>query len=138
MKKKCLQPRVIIPGILIAALIIWFWPFRVFSQPAENVSYIKMFNGNTGRLITISDEETIKKLTSNFSGVYLRRRFAFTPSSGFNLMVNVYTMDGEEHHFTINSAKDAKKSFRYYSYWGEYDYDYLQKLFIERAEEIEH
>ena len=80
---------------------------------------IKIFDGNTGNLVTVTDRETIEKLVENFKSVYLRRTFDFGSRNGFNLLVDI-TVKGRDEtcHFTINSERHAVRESRFYSYWG--------------------
>lgn len=116
------------------AAAAWFWPIRVFDKPVSAVDYIEIYNGGTGQVITVTDPQTVTRLTESYRGVYLRRRFDFGPKVGFNLSTTVYLKDGGTRHFIIGAADYAEAGFRYFSYFGEYDYDYMQSLFEPQPE----
>ena len=56
-------------AILLILVLLWFWPVRIFSGDAGEVESIKIFDGNTGNLVTVTDRETIEKLVENFKSV---------------------------------------------------------------------
>lgn len=128
-KKRRIVPLMVIL-VLVFALLIWFWPIRIYHKAPDHVDYIELFDGNSGASVRIEDTETIEKIVDNLQSVYLRRKFlSFGDHSGFNLLVNIYEKDSDQRcHFTINSEKDVKKSFQYTSYYGTYEFSYLENL----------
>ena len=116
-------------AILLILVLLWFWPVRIFSGDAGEVESIKIFDGNTGNLVTVTDRETIEKLVENFKSVYLRRTFDFGSRNGFNLLVDI-TVKGRDEtcHFTINSERHAVRESRFYSYWGTYCFSFMKEL----------
>ena len=103
-------------AILLILVLLWFWPVRIFSGDAGEVESIKIFDGNTGNLVTVTDRETIEKLVENFKSVYLRRTFDFGSRNGFNLLVDIAVKGRDETcHFTINSERHAVRESRFYS-----------------------
>lgn len=121
--------------LLLVLILIWLWPVSVYSGDAADVEEVYIFDGNTGKSVSVTDAEEIGKVVASLQRVPLRRSFdlrALIPSDGFCLEFVISRKGSDEKcRFEICSGKDAENIFLHHPYQNEFPYEYYKSLFQE-------
>lgn len=119
--------------LLLIAVIVWFWPIQI-TYDVDKIDHIEFWNGNIGRVITVSDPDEIEEFLSMFDGLYFRRQFKFDrpgmDDSGGNTG-KVFMKDGTSGK-TLDfwNNKSVRYGFFYYApYAGELDVSAFYRLY---------
>lgn len=117
--------------IIIGSLIWWNAPCSITDIEPLEVSKIGIFNGNTGKLITITDTTDIEHIIKNLNAVSLKKEKISLGYMGYSYRITVYKANGGVYKkFIINSSDTIRKDpFFYRDNSGSIDYKYIQKLF---------
>ena len=94
---------------------------------------ITVFNGNTGKLTHITDEEEIEHIIENLNDVKIKRYKPSVGYSGYSFKMTIYLTDGNEadgwNNFIINSEDTIRKDpFFYRVTEGNIDYEYIESI----------
>jgi hypothetical protein len=121
----------VIVVIIIGSLIWWYTPCSITNIAPSEVSKIKVFDGNTGKSITITDASDIEHIITNLNKVSLKKEKISLGYMGYSFRTTVYKDNSEVYkEFIINSSNTIRKDpFFYRDSSGSIDYKYIQKLF---------
>ena len=94
---------------------------------------ITVFNGTTGKLTHITDEEEIENIIENLNDVKIKRYKPSVGYSGYSFNMTIYLTDGNEadgwNNFIINSETSVRKDpFFYRVTEGNIDYEYIESI----------
>lgn len=131
--RKKLKVRYIIIFLLIVLLAIWFWPIQI-TYDVDKIDHIEFWNGNLGKVVTVSDPAEIEEFLSMFDGLYFRRQFKFDQPGNDNSGGNTGTVvmkdgtTGQTLKFWNN--KSIGYGFFYYApYVGELNVSAFYRLY---------
>lgn len=120
--------------VLAAGFLLWYnLPIKLLDLEPKNVMEITVFNGNTGKLTHITDEEEIENIIENLNDVKIKRYKPSVGYSGYSFKMTIYLTDGNEadgwNNFIINSEDTIRKDpFFYRVTEGNIDYDYIESI----------
>lgn len=120
--------------VLAAGFLLWYnLPIKLLDLEPQNVMEIAVFNGNTGKLTHITDEEEIENIIENLNDVKIKRYKPSVGYSGYSFKMTIYLTDGNEadgwNNFIINSEDTIRKDpFFYRVTEGSIDYDYIESI----------
>lgn len=120
--------------VLAAGFLLWYnLPIKLLDLEPQNVMEIKVFNGNTGKLTHITDEEEIEHIIENLNDVKIKRYKPSVGYSGYSFKMTIYLTDGNEadgwNNFIINSEDTIRKDpFFYRVTEGNIDYEYIESI----------
>lgn len=121
-------------AVLAAGFLLWYnLPIKLLDLEPKNVMEIKVFNGNTGKLTHITDEEEIEHIIENLNEVKIKRYKPSVGYSGYSFKMTIYLTDGNEadgwNNFIINSEDTIRKDpFFYRVTEGNIDYEYIESI----------
>ncbi len=121
-------------AVLAAGFLLWYnLPIKLLDLEPKNVMEITVFNGNTGKLTHITDEEEIENIIENLNEVKIKRYKPSVGYSGYSFKMTIYLTDGNEadgwNNFIINSEDTIRKDpFFYRVTEGSIDYDYIESI----------
>lgn len=124
----------VVLAVLLAGLFLWYYlPIDLLDLKPEEVMEISVFNGSTGKVTHITDEEQIKNIIDDLNDIKVRREKLSTGYSGFSFKITIYMSDGNEadgwNNFIINSENTVRKDpFFYKTVEGEIDYEYIESI----------
>ncbi len=128
----CTHKLIVIAFLVLALILIWLWPVSVYSGNAADVEKIHLFDGNTGKSVSITNREELDKIVTSLQKVPLLRSFdlrALIPSDGIALEFVISKKNSDEkYRFQICSDKDVRKIFFYHPYQNEFPYEYYKSL----------
>ena len=113
---------------------MWYnLPIKLLDLEPQNVMEITVFNGNTGKLTHITDEEEIEHIIENLNEVKIKRYKPSVGYSGYSFKMTIYLTDGNEadgwNNFIINSEDTIRKDpFFYRVTEGSIDYEYIESI----------
>jgi len=115
----------------IGGIIWWDMPITIIDIEPSEVSKISVFDGNTGKSITITDETDIKHIINNLNKVSLQKEKISLGYAGYSYRTTIYKVNGSVYkEFIINSNDTIRKDpFFYRDPEGQIDYMVIQKLF---------
>ena len=95
-------------AVLAAGFLLWYnLPIKLLDLEPQNVMEITVFNGNTGKLTHITDEEEIENIIENLNDVKIKRYKPSVGYSGYSFKMTIYLTDGNEadgwNNYIINS-----------------------------------
>ena len=120
--------------VLAAGFLLWYnLPIKLLDLEPKNVMEITVFNGNTGKLTHITDEEEIENIIENLNDVKIKRYKPSVGYSGYSFKMTIYLTDGNEadgwNNFIINSETSVREDpFFYRVTEGSIDYDYIESI----------
>ena len=120
--------------VLAAGFLLWYnLPIKLLDLDPQNVMEITVFNGNTGKLTHITDEEEIENIIENLNDVKIKRYKPSVGYSGYSFKMTIYLTDGNEadgwNNFIINSETSVRKDpFFYRVTEGSIDYGYIESI----------
>lgn len=121
-------------AVLAAGFLLWYnLPIKLLDPEPKNVMEITVFNGNTGKLTHITDEEEIENIIENLNEVKIKRYKPSVGYSGYSFKMTIYLTDGNEadgwNNFIINSEDTIRKDpFFYRVTEGNIDYEYIESI----------
>ena len=121
-------------AVLAAGFLLWYnLPIKLLDLEPKNVMEITVFNGNTGKLTHITDEEEIENIIENLNDVKIKRYKPSVGYSGYSFKMTIYLTDGNEadgwNNFIINSEDTIRKDpFFYRVTEGNIDYEYIESI----------
>lgn len=121
-------------AVLAAGFLLWYnLPIKLLDLEPKNVMEITVFNGNTGKLTHITDEEEIENIIENLNEVKIKRYKPSVGYSGYSFKMTIYLTDGNEadgwNNFIINSEDTIRKDpFFYRVTEGSIDYEYIESI----------
>ena len=119
-------------AVLAAGFLLWYnLPIKLLDLEPKNVMEITVFNGNTGKLTHITDEEEIENIIENLNDVKIKRYKPSVGYSGYSFKMTIYLTDGNEadgwNNFIINSEDTIRKDPFFYRE-GNIDYEYIESI----------
>lgn len=127
----------VIALLLAAGVYFWGRPVSLVAgvQPG-NVEAIEVFDGNTGRVATITKEEDVEYIIDNLSSVTMKRTGVSLFRSGYHYRVTIDLKIGVSKQFIVNGKVNVRKDpFFYGVYEGEIDCDYMEGILEEQNQE---
>ena len=121
-------------AVFAAGFLLWYnLPIKLLDLEPKNVMEITVFNGNTGKLTHITDEEEIENIIENLNEVKIKRYKPSVGYSGYSFKMTIYLTDGNEadgwNNFIINSEDTIRKDpFFYRVTEGNIDYEYIESI----------
>lgn len=97
----------------------------------NEVSVIKIFNGNTGKEINVDNKEDINKIIKNLNNAEFKKDKSSKDFDGFSFSMKFYSLDGKEKEIiTINSSDTIiYNDYFYKDKNNSIDYDFINSLF---------
>ena len=134
--KKMITGICIIFIIMIGGLIWWNLPYSIANINPSEVSKIDIFDGNTGKSITIIDTIDIEHIIENLNKVSFKKDKISLGYTGYAYRTTIYKMDGNVYkEFIINSKDTIRKDPFFYKDTSEsIDYKYIQDLIQDNIE----
>lgn len=104
---------------------------KILRVDADKIGSIKIFSGDTGKIIIISDDNQIKRIINNLHSVSFKKDSFVQDIDGFNYYVDLF---GAEDDLLEEFVIDSEKSLRYKGYLytakdSEIDVHYIKNLF---------
>jgi hypothetical protein len=129
--KKLLIGICVIFVIIIGSLIWWNAPCSITNIAPSEVSKIEIFDGNTGKSITITNTTDIEHIINNINMISLKKEKISLGYMGYSYRTTVYKVNGNVYKkFIINSSDTIRRDpFFYRDSTVSIDYKYIQKLF---------
>lgn len=119
---------VLVLVLAVAAAAVWFSPARFNRLDADGIESIRLFSGQTGQGVTVTDVGTIEKICEALDCT-LKPDGISLGYMGYALRVTVTERGGGETEFIVNSSANARRDpFFYRASEGEMDYDFLLGL----------
>ena len=95
MKKKRAVVSIIVLTILAVATGVWWLiPTKMITNNAEQISYIKVGNGSTGKQFTITDKDDINSIIQMLQTTTIKKTEFNGARSGFIYTIGLYSNDG--------------------------------------------
>ena len=122
--------------IITTIIIIAIWggltyiPRKIVTIAPSKVSSIKIFDGNTGKSIIITDKENIEHIIGNLNGITFKKDKVSLGKMGYSFKTTIYKNSGAVYkEFMINSTDTIRKDpFFYKDSTKSIDYDYIRNL----------
>jgi len=121
--------------IIIGGLIWWNVPNLIINITPSEVSKVDIFDGNTGKSITITDEIDIEHIIRNLNAVSIKKEKISLGYMGHSLRTTIYKSDDVVYKkFIINSSNTIRKDpFFYRDSSDSIDYNYIKELIDNNA-----
>lgn len=108
MKKK-ISAIIFVLAVIVSVCTIWYqMPVDMMNLAAEEVCEIRIFNGNSGQEIRITDRQEITHIIENLDNVQLKRSGLSLGYMGYSFRTTVYLSGGKKakgwNEFVINSS----------------------------------
>ena len=128
--KKSLIGIVIVTIVITGGLIWWNTSYPITRIPPSDVSKIDVFDGNTGKSVSITDTTDINHIIKNLNEVYIKKDKISLGYVGYSFRTTIYKTNGDIYKkFIINSRKSIRKDPFFYRDSSEsIDYDYIRDL----------
>lgn len=130
MRKK--KWRVILLVIIAIAILygLTYIPHKIVTIAPSKVSSIKIFDGNTGKSIIITDRGNIEHIISNLNSITFKKDKFSLGHMGYSFKTTIYRDNGAVYKkFIINSTEVIRKDpFFYRDSTKSIDYDYIRSL----------
>ncbi len=121
--------------LLILAGYLWFVTPVTFIKgtDAADISYILLFDGNTGDELKLEDPKDISYIVDNVHSIPVKREGIAFLNMGYRFRMTFFAPDGTElTQFTINAEDTLRGEFFYYiTEEGGLCFDYLWHLMDE-------
>ena len=129
-KKKTVIFIVILSILVVAAGIWWFSPLKIIADDADQISYIKVGNGSTGKQFAITDKDDVNSVVKMLKTTTIRKKEFNGARSGFNYTIELYFNDGSLYKkLTIISDKSIVIGpFLYHVQGDAVDFTLLKQL----------
>lgn len=129
-KEKLIGILLIIAIIVFSGVIWWNVPTFIINISPSKVSEIKIFDGNTGKAIIITDTTDIEHIINNLNEISVKKERISFGVMGYSFRTTIYKTNGSVYkEFIINSSNTIRKDpFFYRDISGSIDYDYIQNL----------
>lgn len=130
-KQKLLLSLIAIVIVIITILAVWYFSPKTFlnSIKATDITYISVFDGNTGERFDINNPEKIKYIVENIQSNKMKRDKLSINYSGFSFQMSFY---GENEKildsFIIDSDNTIRSNPFLYRCDGGLCYDYIKEL----------
>lgn len=131
MKRKTLIVICVIAVIILGGLIWWNSPCSLADIEPSEVSKISVFDGNTGKSITVTDAAVIEYIISNLNSISFKKVKLSLGYMGYSFRTTVYKLNGDVfREFIINSSSIVRKDpFFYLDRTESIDFEYIRNLF---------
>ena len=129
-RKRILTAVLCLTAILVAALVWWNVPTPATNIEASKISKIKIFDGNTGKEVTITDTNDIEHIITNLNAISLKKYRVSLGYLGYSFKTTIYKTDGSVYReLIINSNSVIRKDpFFFRDITESIDYDYIKAL----------
>lgn len=115
--------------VLAAAAVVWFSPARFNRLDAAEVESVRLFSGQTGQAVTVTDADAVAAVCDALGSCTLKPDGLSLGYTGYTLRVTVTHTGGGEGEFIVNSENLARRDpFFYKAAEGSIDLDYLLSL----------
>lgn len=130
MKKMIWMLIITIPCVLLLLFSFTFIPHKLVNITQSDISKIKVFDGNTGYQVEITDRKDINHIIHNLNGVTFKKGKPSFMYMGYSFRTTIFDHKGKPiKELTINSSDTIRyKGFFYTSTNKNIDYDYIEKL----------
>jgi hypothetical protein len=129
---KKLAEFMLIPILLLALVSVWWLvPSKMVRINPEDVLKIKIFNGNNGKEIVITERSEIDHIINNIKSISFRKGKISIGYMGYSFRTTIYKSNGSVYKtFIINSEDTIRKDpFFYRDSTGSIDYNFIKDLF---------
>ncbi|MDQ2086991.1 hypothetical protein RBH29_11190 [Herbivorax sp. ANBcel31] len=135
-EEKIVRVFIILIIIIIGSLIWWNTPSSIIDIEPSEVSMIKIFDGNTGNSITVTNTTDIEHIIKNLNMVRLKKEKISIGYMGYSYRTTIYKIDGSVYRELIINSNDTirKDPFFYRDSSESIDYNFIQDLFDENME----
>lgn len=122
--------------IIISGLIWWNYPCSITNISPSEVSEIVIFDGRTGKSITIKEATKIEHIIKNLNVLLLKKEKISLGYMGFGFKTTIYKANGNVYkEFIINSNNNIRKDPFFYRDSSEsIDYNYIKELMGKKFE----
>jgi hypothetical protein len=129
--KKAIIGILFVAAVVVGVLIWWNLPYTITDIDPSNVSKIEVFDGNTGKSFSITDNNDIKYIVTNLNSLSLNKEKLSLGYMGYSFKTKIFGDDGDLYkEFIINSNDMIRKDpFIYRDSSKSIDYEYIQRLF---------
>lgn len=134
-RKRILTTLLCVTAIFVAALVWWNVPTPATNIEASKVAKIEIFDGNTGKEVTITDAKDIEHIMTNLNAISIKKHKLSLGYLGYSFKTTIYKTDGSVYReFIINSNSIIRKDPFFYRDASEsIDFDYIKTL-MDRAD----
>lgn len=121
--------------VIIGGFVWWNAPSPITNISPPNVSKIVIFDGHTGKALTIKNKVEIKHLVDNLNSVHVNKNQISIGYMGYGFRTRIYgTKGGVYKSFIIESRNIIRKDpFFYKARSNSIDYNYVQSLISNSA-----
>lgn len=128
--KKLIRILSVTAFIIISGYIWWNVPTSIINISPSKVSKIEIFDGSTGKAITITDTNDIDHIIKNLNNVSVKKDSISFGAMGYSFRTTIHKTNGYVYkEFIINSSNTIRKDPFFYRDSSEsIDYDYIQNL----------
>jgi hypothetical protein len=129
--KKVIIGILFVAAVVVGCLIWWNVPYTITDIDPSTVSKIEVFDGNTGKSLTIIDKNDIEYIITNLNSLSLNKEKLSLGYMGYSFKTKIFGDDGALYkEFIINSnAMIRKDPIIYRDSSKSIDYGYIQRLF---------
>lgn len=115
---------------VVISVVWWLLPTKITNIEPEEVAEIQIFDGNTGRVAEVSDEEAIEHVINNLNNVSIVKSKISLLYMGYAYDMTIYKTNGDVYkRFIINSESVVRKDpFFYEARSSDIDWDYITSL----------
>ena len=116
--------------IIVTGIIWWNIPTALINIKPSDVSKIKVFDGNTGTAITITEISEIEHIINNLNNVTLTKEKISLGYMGYSFKTTIYKSNGKAYRkFIIHSNNTIRMDpFFYKDNLSSIDYAYINEL----------
>jgi len=133
-KKKRLIILLAFLGTLMLLLFTYI-PHKIITIDPVEISKIEIFDGTTGKGLTIDNKNEIQHIISNLNGVTFSKDKISLGYMGYRFRITIYKNNGRKYkQFIVNSNDTIRyNGFFYRDKTKSIDYEYLNELFKQRS-----
>ncbi len=105
----------------------------------KEVATIKIQNGNTGKILRVTEKEDISYLIEKWNDTKIKPQNIYLGNTGYSLKITILDEEGNElggmNNFYINTDEVMRKGLFFYDLEsGNFTKDYIEELFYEISE----
>ncbi|SES64845.1 hypothetical protein SAMN05216389_101242 [Oceanobacillus limi] len=130
-KRKRINHKIYVLALLLFILAFGstYIPHQVVTIDPANVSIIKVFDGNSGQEVVISDHTDIGHIITNLNEQTFQKGKPSFGYMGYRFRTTIYDRKGNEvKTFIINSHDRIRYKGFFYTADGSIDYDYMENV----------
>lgn len=119
----------LIPLCALLPLLFLTDPGLTLSRSAERVEAVEIFDGKTGRALTVTDREQIGRLVALTNGLQLRRGGVSLGYTGYRFRIRFTPAGSAQNGFILNAPDTVRKDPFFYSVQDNGLYAYIEALY---------